>query len=234
MLTDNFVIANMSVMEFVAAMDAARRLGVTTRQVQYLVARGDLRPVARGLIDRTSLDRFIAIRQGARHRAWSEGTAWAAVAMLSDLPAPWLGPTQRSRLRGAIRQLTGTELVGRTRGRARVHRYRGHSRAAERLRHEVVDTSGSATTLGLVEAPDRVDGYVPAHELTEIVTRHALIEDVDGQYTLRATEMDLATVRALADDAPVLSALDLAESLDIRESQTGLNFLDHRLQRLNA
>lgn len=230
-LTDNFAIANVSVMEFVAATDAARQLGVTTRQVQYLVARGDLRLAARGLIDRASLDRHIATRQGSRRRAWSESTAWAAAAILSDLPAPWVGPTQRSRLKSSLRRLTGIELVSRTRGRAEVHRYQGHSRAAERLRQELVDTSSAAAVLELIEAPDRVDGYLAAHDLDKIVARHALIEDADGHYTLRATTMDLATVRAVAENAPVLAALDLAESLDIRERQAGLNFLDDRLKR---
>ena len=88
--------------------------------------------------------------------------------------------------------------------------------------------------LGLIEAADRADGYVAAHDLDEIVARHALVEETDGDYTLRATTMDLATVRALAENAPVLAALDLAESLDIRERQAGLNFLDDRLKRLNA
>lgn len=233
-LTDNFVIANISVMEFVAMTDAARWLGVTTRQVQYLVARGDLRLVAPGLIDRASLDRHIATRQGSRRRAWSESTAWAAAAILSDVPAPWLGPTQHSRLKGTLRRLNGIELVSRARGRAEVHRYQGHSRAAERLRHELIDTSDAAAVLGLIEAPDRVDGYVAAHDLNKIVARHALIEDAGGHYTLRATTMDLATVRTLAEKAPTLAALDLAESLDIRERQTSLNFLDDRLKQLNA
>ena len=79
-----------------------------------------------------------------------------------------------------------------------------------------------------------MDGYVVAHELNKLIARHALIDDPDGQYTLRATEMDLATVRALAENAPVLGALDLAESLDIRERKTGLNFLDDKLKQLNA
>lgn len=214
--------------------DAARQLGVTTRQVQYLMARGDLHVVARGLIDRASLDRHIATRQGSRRRAWSENTAWAAVAILSDLPAPWLGPTQRSRLKTTLRRLTGTELVSHTRGRAEVHRYQGHSRAAERLRAELVDTSGAGALLGLTEALDRVDGYVAARDLKTVVARHALIEDPAGPYTLRATTMDIATVHALADKARVLTALDLAESLDVRERQTGLNFLDDTLGRLNA
>lgn len=215
-------------------VDAAQRLGVTTRQVQYLVERGDLHLVARGLIDRASLDRHMATRQGSRRRAWSEVTAWAAVAILSGLPAPWLGPTQRSRLTSTLRQSTGIELVGRTRGRAKVYRYQGHSRTAGRLRHHLVDTSGAGAVLGLIDAPDRVDGYLAAHDLDNIVARHALIEDPAGPYTLRATTIDIATVHAVADKAPTLAALDLAESLDVRERQTGLNFLDHALRQLNA
>ena len=100
----------------------------------------------------------------------------AAAAILSDLPAPWIGPTQRARLKGILRRLTGIGLVSRARDRAEVHRYEGHSRAAERLRQELVDTSSAAAVLGLVEAPDRVDGYVGARNLDKIVARHALID----------------------------------------------------------
>jgi hypothetical protein len=219
-------------MEFVGVTDAAQQLGVTRRQVQYLAAGGELRLVARGLIERASLDRHLAIRQGCRRRGWSESTAWAALGILSDLPTPWIGPVQRSRLKATLRQLTGSELVSRTRARAQVHRYRGHSRTAERLRLELVDTSSAATALGLMDAADRVDGYVTADDLDKIVRRHALIEDASGQYTLRATEMKLATVRAIAQNSPALAATDLAESLDVRERQTGLGFLDDRLQQI--
>jgi hypothetical protein len=142
--------------------------------------------------------------------------------------------TQRSRLKNTLRRLTGIELVSRARGRAQVHRYHGHSRVSERLRHDLVGTSAAAAVLGLSEAPDRVDGYIAAHALNKIVARHALTEDPGGQYTVRATEMDLATVRVLAETAPTFAALDLAASLDIRERQTGLDFLDDRLKRLNG
>lgn len=98
----------------------------------------------------------------------------------------------------------------------------------------MVDTSGAVALLGLVEAPNYVDGYVAAQDLNKIVARHALIEDAGGSYTLRATTTDLATVRALADKTPVLAAIDIAESLDIRERQAGLNFLDDTLKRLNG
>lgn len=79
-----------------------------------------------------------------------------------------------------------------------------------------------------------MDGYVAAQDLDEIVARHALIEAADGQYTIRATTMDLAIVRAIADSGSVLAALDLAESLDVREGQAALDFLDAALRRLRG
>ncbi len=232
-LTDNFAFAKLSVMEFVGVADAARRLGVTTRQVQHLAAQGDLHFVARGLIDRTSLDRYLATRQGTRHRAWSEATAWGAIAILTGRNVSWLGQTQRSRLKTRLRHLTAAALVGRVRDRARVNYYRGHSRAADRLRRDIVDTSSAAAALGLA-GTDRVDGYVHAAELDRVIQRHALIEAADGQYTLRATTFSLAIVRDLNDAGTVLAALDLAESLDVRESQAGLDALDAALRRFHG
>lgn len=220
-------------MEFVGVTDAARRLGVTTRQVQHLAAQGDLRFVARGLVDRTSLDRYLAARQGSRYRAWSETTTWGAIAILTGRNAHWLGQTQRSRLKTRLRRLTAVELVGRARDRAQVHYYRGHSRTADRLRRDIVDTSSSSTALGLA-GTDHVDGYVHADELDRVTRRHALVEAADGQYTLRATTMDLAIVRDLNDAGTVLAALDLAESLDVRERQAGLNALDAALRQFHG
>lgn len=229
-LTDDFVFAKLSVMEFVAVSEAARQLGVTTRQVQHLVARGDLHPVARGLIDQTSLDRHLATRQWSRRRAWSEATAWGAVAILSGRDAHWMGQTQRSRLKGYLRRLTATEVAGRARSRARVHRYDGHSAAADRLRHDIIDTSEMASALGLA-GTHRVDGYVATEDLNGIVARHALTDTPDGAYTLRATAMELGIVGDLAHEGHLLAAFDLAESLDVPERQTGLTALDAALRQ---
>lgn len=216
-------------MEFIGVGEAAKRLGVTTRQVQHLAARGELHLVARGLVDQTSIDRHLATRQGSRRRAWSEDTAWGAVAILSGCRATWMGTSQRSRLKRHLRHLTAAEVVGRARNRAQVHSYEGHSQTASRLRHDIVDTSDAAQALGLT-ATDRIDGYVAAQDLRKIVTRHALVEAPDGHYTLRATATDLSMVRAIADSSPVLAALDLAESLDVRERRTGLDALSVSLR----
>ena len=220
-------------MELVTVGDAAARLGVSTRQVQHLVAAGALRSLARGVIDATSVERYLASRGGHRWRAWSGPTSWGAVALLSGRDAGWVGTSQRSRLRGQLRAMAAEELVGRARGRAVASRYIGHSSTAGRLREQVVDTSRAGEALGLT-ATAAVDGYVAAGELDAIVARHGLVRDEAGPFTLRVTGMPLDVVAELAGAGPVLAALDLAESLDVRERRAGLDALTSALDRFRA
>lgn len=218
----------MYVMSFLAVSDAAERLGISTRQVQHLVARGELRSLARGVVDETSVERLLAVRRGSHTRAWAESTAWAAVALLSGLDAGWLGESQRSRLRGRLRRLGAEELIERARGRASVNRYVAHRSAGERLRSELVDTTSAAERLGLA-ATNVIDGYLAATDVKAVVSRHGLIREDTGSVTLRATSMDLDVLRELVSASDVLAALDLAESLDVRERRAGVDALDRAL-----
>lgn len=112
---------------FVSTQDAADTLGVSVQHVRRLADSGDLTRAARGLIDRDSLDRYLAERHGGRTRVWSEHTAWGAVALLSGVHVDWLGPAQASRLRASLRALTDpVDLVIQTRARARSQAYHGH------------------------------------------------------------------------------------------------------------
>ncbi len=223
----------MYVMSLLPVVDAAERLGVSTRQVQHLVARGELLSLARGVVDETSVERLLAVRRGSHTRAWAESTAWAAVALLSGRAAGWLGESQRSRLRGRLRGMDADELVDRARGRARVSRYVAHRSAEERLRTELVDTSVAAERLGLA-ATNAIDGYLTATDLEAVVSRHGLIRDDTGSVTLRTTSVDLDVVRDLVSAGDVLVALDLAESLDIRERRAGTHALDRALAGLRG
>src|SRR5689334_18649885 len=116
-------------MSMLGVSEAAERLGVSARQVQHLVTSGELSHVARGYVDARSVDRLLAVRSGGRTRAWSEETAWGAVALLSDMDAWWLGESQRSRLRRRLREISVEGLVARARDRAVVRRYAGHPSA---------------------------------------------------------------------------------------------------------
>ncbi|GAB3866637.1 hypothetical protein GCM10028801_39200 [Nocardioides maradonensis] len=216
-------------MVLVAVSTVAERLGVSTRQVQHLVAKGDLRQVARGVIDESSVDRFLAVRGESRRRAWSESTAWGALALLAGADAEWLGSRQRTRLKARLRELSSTGLVERTRGRAAVTRYRAHSSAGRYLLGELVYPANVAGQLGLAETND-IDGYLAAGDVARVVSRHGLIRDDEGRVTLRATTTSLDLVRDLAGRGVVLAALDLAESLDVRERRAGLEALDQALE----
>lgn len=216
-------------MTIVAVSEVAERLGVSTRQVQHLVARGDLRQVARGVLDETSVERLIAVRGGSHRRAWSTETAWGAVALLSGAHAAWMGETQRSRLRARLRALGASELVERARERAEVKRYAAHSSAGQYLRAELVYATDVAGRLGLAAA-NTIDGYLAEADVAGVVSRHGLIRDDEGRVALRATSMDLEVIRDLAQRSVALAALDLAESLDVRERRAGLDSLDRALE----
>ena len=91
--------------DYVEVGEAARLLGVTRRHVARLGELEEIHYVGRGVIERASVNEYLNERKFSRERAWSTQTAWAAVALLSGLPADWLGPTQLSRLRGRLRTM---------------------------------------------------------------------------------------------------------------------------------
>lgn len=205
------------------------RLGVSTRQVQHLVATGDLTQVARGYVDASSVDRLLAVRRGGRARAWAEATAWGAVAMLSGVDADWLGESQRSRLRRRLKEVTVDELVARARDRAITRRYAGHPSAVSRVRTATISTHLAARRLGLADV-NSVDAYVAANDLDSLVDAYALTVASDGAFVLRATTMSLHVVAELAERGTVLAALDLAESLDVRERSAGVDALTEAVE----
>lgn len=216
-------------MGLLAVSEAAERLGVSTRQVQHLVARGDLRQVARGVLDEISVERLVALRGGSHKRAWAGATAWGAVALLCGAEAVWMGESQRSRLKGRLRALSAAELVERARERADVTRYAAHTSTGERLLRELVYAKDVASGLGLAET-NSIDGYLAVSDVEGVVSRHGLIPDDTGRVTLRATSMDLDVVRDMSKRGVVLAALDQAESLDVRERRAGLDALDAALE----
>ena len=215
--------------------EAASVLGLSVRHVRRLSDQGQISMSARGLVDLASVHQYLADRQGATGtRAWSEQTAWAAVAMLSGVDVDWLGAVQRSRLRGILREIDSVDLARRTRNRARVQRFSGHESAADRLREDLVVIDRAALGLVAVGAQTGVDGYVAAGDVERLVARYALRNDATGAYVLRATSFDLATIERLAVAADTLVALDAAASLDPRERSLGHEILTGRLEAFRA
>jgi hypothetical protein len=213
----------------------ADRIGVSVRHVQRLVAGGDLVAIGTDRIDAESVAHWLAQREGSRLRAWEEPTAWAAVALLEGSPAPWLGQSQRSRLRGALAGATGAELAARARNRADVHRFHAHPKAIDRLARDVIESGATRGIGGLTAASDQLDGYLEDSALHRLVTRYRLETDPGGRITLRTTGMPNDVVARLARGANhVLAGLDLAGSTDARERSTGQRLLDRALERLGG
>ena len=204
----------------ISTADAAVRLALTPRQVRNLVAAGALRQVARGVLDATSVDRLDTVPRSGR-QAWAPATAWAAIALLSGHGADGIGPSQASRLRGRLRDMTPEQLVERTRRRATVTRYSGHRSVLPRVADQLIVPVRDRLGLAAVPQEARVDGYVDAHGVDSLVRELALRVDDDGPITLRATAADLDVVRDLSRDR-VLAAVDLSTSLDPRERGAGL------------
>lgn len=221
--------------EFVDVDEAARMLGVTKRHVARLGEQGQVRYLARGVVDRGSVDQYLSQRQFSRFRPWSEATAWGAVALLSGIEVDWLGPVQTSRLRGRLHRLAtdehgSRELVGRARLRASVRTYEAFGFLVSRVRKDVVVVGRRG--LGLSDArKDRMDGYVNSQVLTKLEKSLGLHRDTRGTMILRATDFDLDIIKRINTKGNgALAALDAAGSLDPREHGVGVRSLSMYLQ----
>lgn len=215
--------------------DAAERLGVSPRQAQRLAAAGDLTRAVGMTVTSQSVLSMTTLRPQRSHltRAWSEQTAWAALALLSgrDELARSIGQAQLSRLRARLRDATPESLAASLRNRASVHRYEAHPSALARLATKVTapSTGDDAGALAPSVAA-RVDGYVTAADLARLVADFALIPALGApQVVLRAT--DYPHVKVIAASGAALLGADLTGSTDPREHAEGLRLLADALER---
>lgn len=214
---------------------AAERLGVSQRQVQRLIASGELtgERTAGGawLVDALALNALARTRP-PRGRPWARETAWAALWQLSGLEADWLSVRTASRLSERLRHLDPAELVAACRRRASVHRHRASESFLDDLRGQIVLSGVSATTIahfGMSADRSRVDGYCPTATLDDLTTRFHLAADDRGNVTLRVVD-DLDTALLDRSTMPIaVVALDLAESQEPRERAAGLRLLERLL-----
>lgn len=218
--------------EFLTIEETANTLGVSTRHARRLADSGALSRVARGLVDRTSVDRYRQSQRQGRTRSWAEHTAWGAVALLADQEASWLGAPQTSRLRHNLREIAAVhgvdDLVTRMRDRAQVHTFEAHRAALPRLRDTVATTN--TRVLGITDAVgESIDGYVSADDLDSLVRTLGLRADVSGPVTLRVTGFDFDRARVLVDTS-VVAALDAATSIDPRLRGVGRRILGELLE----
>lgn len=206
---------------FVSTQEAGELLGVSVQQVRRLAEAGAINRVARGLIDRRSVEHYLASGPGGRTRVWAEATAWGAIALLSGQPAEWLTSSQTSRIRSTLRAVHDPrELAIRLRGRATTTTYAGDSTAEDVIRERLSHPDGRGPLL-IGTRPDCLDGYIAADELPRLVRILEMHPDPAGGITLRATSFNMTHVRHLNEAGPVLAALDAATSTDADERSNG-------------
>ena len=219
----------MAMGDMLTLFEAAAALGVSERRAQQMAENGQITRVARGLFDRTSVERHRAERGAGLTRTWAEHTAWGAIAMLSDAAPLGLGDTQTYRLRATLREITDpTDLAIRLRNRATVTTWSGHRSVTDRIRQDLVIPGRKR--IGLVEDDTVVDGYIHADDVGDLVRRYRLSQDTTGTITLRITGMDIDFIKYLAAFNRTLAAVDAATSLDPRERGVGEQVLVGRLE----
>lgn len=215
--------------DFMTTQEVSDLLGVEARQVRILAETGSITRLARGIFDRTSVERYRAERGSGRTRTWAEHTAWGAIAMLSGAAPLDLGDVQTYRLRATLREIADpAELAIRLRDRATVSTWSGHRSVIDRVRAELAVPG--RRRLGLVEDDTILDGYIHADRIADLVRRCRLVQDSTGSITLRYTYMDIDFIRYLATLNRTLAAVDAATSLDPRERGVGEQVLVRRLE----
>lgn len=214
--------------EFLTIEETASTLGVSARHARRLADSGAVTRIARGLVDRGSVDRYLQSRRQGRTRAWAEHTAWGAAAILSGHAADWLGATQASRLRSALREIDDADdLLTRMRDRAQIHIFAAHRAALPRLREQIASTD--LRLLGITGAvDDSVDGYLAEAALDDTVRTLGLRADAGGAVIVRTTRFDFGRVRDLVATTTV-AALDAATSTDPRLRGVGRRTLGELL-----
>ena len=214
--------------EFLTIEETANALGVTTRHARRLADAGAVSRVARGLIDRGSVEAYLQSQRLGRTRAWAEHTAWGAVAALAGRDVDWLGATQAARLRSTLRELDDAEeFLTRMRDRARVLTFEAQRAALPRLRELI--TSSNLRLLGITDAlDDSLDGYLAAADLDTVVSTLGLRSAAGGAVTLRVTGFDFTRIRYLVTTTTV-AALDAATSTDPRLRGVGRRTLGEQL-----
>ncbi|PVU82041.1 hypothetical protein DDP54_02355 [Cellulomonas sp. WB94] len=220
----------------VTTAEAAERLGISQRQVQRVIARGDL-PANRTagdawVVDALALNALVRARPD-RGRPWAPGTSWAALWRLSGLEVDWLDRRSASRLAGRLASLDAEGLLHAARRRATVHRFRASDSFLESLAAAVVRTGTSAmtpSTFGLARDTAHVDGYCDEGALAGLVREFHLVEDFRGNVTLRTAPLRSLPIGDRDEMPRAVVAADLAESLEVRERSAGLRVLEGLLQ----
>lgn len=235
----------------VTVREAAQRLGVHQSRVRALLSAGTLHGRRIGhqwVIGTEDIDqRKALISGGAKSRAMTARTAWAAAALADGGQATWITASERTRLRGRLRQhgdVTALATYQRwlTSRQASVTRYRVADRDLADLLHAdgVVATgltAARAYDLGLGTS-GQADIYVTRDLARRLVKDFFLIASDQGNLTVRVVDgtwhLDAARqVNGQLVTPRLITAMDLLAQRDARSSASGRDLLATTLSEFN-
>ena len=218
--------------------EAADRLGVTQNRVQAMIRQGGLRVVH--IDSRRSLIPLQSVKDARRcvghsGRPYAEGTAMAALLLLSGGRADWINPQQAYRIRRQLSQITVDDLVRNVRRRAVIREYQASVGMTQAIRGHVRESASEPTVrkqLQLMEA-EVIEGYVSSQEAAELERTYRLNSDLRPiRIRLRICDHITFGGSAFSAHSPMpmaFRAADLADSSDVRERVVGMNLLSNLL-----
>ena len=226
-------------MDELTTSQAAELLRVSRKEVQRLARNGALgtagsfgRAVA---VDAVSAQRRLNRRPG-RGRPWDPATAWGAIDLLQDGDANWMGTSQRSRLRARLARTDAERFALMVRNRAVTYRYRASESLLDGVAASLVLSGVSNLSVGdfgLAAEGSTVEGYTDRRGHQDCVRDFFLVADQVGNVILRETPfLDIAITAARAGTGVAVTAVDLAESLEVRERSAGVRVLQQLLDRI--
>ena len=241
--------------------EAAARLSVSTQRISALCSNHLLTTYTFGsrkiLISLDSVNRYKQ-QNYKSGRAYAPSLAFAALFMLSGCEVSWINRQQKYRIEAYLRSITPQELVNRSKNRAKTIEYWCRkSRLAELSNHLILSaaTGNMSSQFQLIKT-DKIEGYVSSNNLVDLINKFHLKKSEDGadssiinvrlrviedsdvfdfirqNVSSRITEETRAT--STKSFMPIaVCAADLAESLDVRERQAGLNMLSKLITEYN-
>lgn len=217
--------------------EAAERLGRSKMSIHRLIGSRQLMTAGTAgksiLIEPSSVERLAATGT-RRGRAWTQRTAWAALALLSGQDPTWISSSEKSRLKRRLRTLDATAVCSLARHKDHTIRYRATREAVDRLNEHLIASGTSAMrdrstaeTFGMSGGGGIAEGYVMAGDAQALANAFGLVEDPDGNAIIHEVELKEPFAEGYAPVAAV--AVDLMGSLATRERSAGRRVIDKLL-----
>lgn len=241
--------------------EAATKLAVSTQRVSALCSNHLLTTYTFGsrkiLISLDSVNRYKQ-QNSKSGRLYAPSLAFAALFMLSGCEVSWINRLQKYRIEAYLRSITTQELVNRSKNRAKTMEYWCRkSRLVELSDHLILSAAtGNMRSQFQLTQTDKIEGYVSSNSLGDLINKFHLKNSENGadssiiNVKLRVIEdsevFDFISQNVsshITEDTQESStksfmpiavcAADLAESLDLRERQAGLNKLAELIAKYN-